>query len=168
MSKDHLTVGVPAPDFELYTVNEDRFRLYEQLTKGPVLLTFFKSSCPTCQLTLPLIQTLFMAAKPNSFVQCYGISQDSDNETRIFTSKNGLYFPVLIDQHPYQVSSDYELKFVPTLFFVNQDGIIQIADFGFSKSTLNEVATQMKVDLECEANILFGKEYEDLPDFRPG
>ena len=168
MSKDHLPVGAPAPDFELFTLSEDRFRLHEELKEGPILLTFYKSSCPTCQLTLPLIQKLFMAAKPNSLVQCCGISQDSDTETRIFSSKNGLYFPTLIDKHPYLVSSEYELRFVPTLFLVDQGGIIQIAEFGFSKSTLNAVATQMKIDLEREANILFGKEYEDLPDFRPG
>ena len=44
-----LVTGVYAPDFSLATVRGDQVSLAELLKKGPVVLAFFKVSCPVCQ-----------------------------------------------------------------------------------------------------------------------
>ena len=48
-----LPPGSKAPDFELPDRDGASHSLSDALRKGPVLLTFFKISCPTCQFQSP-------------------------------------------------------------------------------------------------------------------
>ena len=140
-------------------------RLSEALESGPVVLVFYKQSCPTCQLTFSFIQRLCAAAGAGSVVRFWAISQDEVEETRAFAGEYGIEFPVLLDAHPYPVSTDYGLRFVPTFYFVGGDRTIQVADFGFSKPTLNAIVERLELE---DLGALFGEDYESLPDYRPG
>ena len=48
-----LTIGAKAPEFDLKTLDGKRFSLSDELAHRPVVLVFFKVSCPTCQYALP-------------------------------------------------------------------------------------------------------------------
>jgi peroxiredoxin len=48
-----LASGTKAPEFDLKTLEGKRFSFADELTHGPVVLAFFKVSCPTCQYALP-------------------------------------------------------------------------------------------------------------------
>ena len=50
-----LNAGVLAPDFTLPTVQGGQVSLRQALAKGPVVLVFFKVSCPVCQYALPFL-----------------------------------------------------------------------------------------------------------------
>ena len=52
-----MTSG-PAPQFDLPGLAGDRTSLPDLLVSGPVLLAFFKVTCPTCQLTFPFLERL--------------------------------------------------------------------------------------------------------------
>ena len=52
-----LSAGKTAPTFQLATTTGERLSLPEALADGPVLLAFFKVSCPTCQFTFPFLAT---------------------------------------------------------------------------------------------------------------
>ena len=57
-----LTVGTKAPDFSLPIIGEGgKFSLQDALQQGPVLLAFFKVSCPTCQYTFPFLERIHRA-----------------------------------------------------------------------------------------------------------
>jgi peroxiredoxin len=56
-----LAVGARAPDFELKTLDGKRGWLGEELSRGPVVLAFFKVSCPTCQYAFPFLERLHKA-----------------------------------------------------------------------------------------------------------
>ena len=56
-----LTVGTKAPDFVLKAMDGKRFSLQEELGSGPVVLAFFKVSCPTCQYAFPFLERLHKA-----------------------------------------------------------------------------------------------------------
>ena len=56
-----LATGAKAPEFELKTLEGKRFSLNEELAKGPVVLAFFKVSCPTCQYAFPYLERLYKA-----------------------------------------------------------------------------------------------------------
>lgn len=159
---DHLPTGSTAPDFELQSLDGKNLRLSKALERGPVVLVFYKQSCPSCQLTVPLIQRLFAAV---SWVQFWAISQDQLEETSTFVRDHGIEFPVLLDEHPYQVSADYGLCFVPTIYFVDGDRTIQVADFSFSKPTLNSIAALLELE---DVSAVFGEGYKSLPEYRPG
>ena len=78
-----LTPGSKAPDFELPDRDGAPHSLSDALRKGPVLLTFFKISCPTCQYGVPFISRLAapLEGKPATV---WGISQDSPENTAGF------------------------------------------------------------------------------------
>jgi len=50
-----LATGTKAPEFELKTLDGKKFSLRDELANGPVVLAFFKVSCPTCQYTFPFL-----------------------------------------------------------------------------------------------------------------
>ena len=164
---EHLPEGSSAPDFELPTAGGSSFRLSRQTENGPVLLAFFKVSCPTCQLTLPVIEQLFDGFDEGARPTIWAVSQDDAGDTMEFVRRFGLSFPVLIDEHPFEVSSDYGLRYVPTLFVVDGDGRIRLADHGFSKPALTKIAGMFSEHLNQPAPMLFG-DTDGLPDRRPG
>jgi peroxiredoxin len=135
-----LRSGVRAPDFELKDVSGRSYRLSSAFSQGPVILVFFKISCPTCQFTFPHIQRIFAGAGKDWGSQLWAISQDDAEETRQFAARFGITFNILIDEYPYEVSSAYGIAFVPTIFVIDPDGKISLSDNGFTKSSLNRIA----------------------------
>ncbi len=163
---DHLPEGTLAPDFELSTADGSPFRLSEHAGDRPVLLAFYKSACPTCQLTFPFIERLFGGFGPEARPAIWGISQDEAGPTRDFAERFGLGFPVLIDAHPYPVSVDYEVRYVPTVYLIDPGRRIRMADFGFSKPALRSAADAFARSLDRTAPDLFAG--DGLPERRPG
>src|SRR5580765_3637589 len=122
-----LDPGTAAPDFTLPTMDGKQFSLSEALTHGPVVLAFFKISCPTCQYAFPFLERIYKAyGKKN--VTIVGISQNEKKDTALFIREFGVTFPVLLDEtHSYPVSNAYGLTNVPTVFWIGQDGEIEIS-----------------------------------------
>jgi peroxiredoxin len=135
-----LARGVQAPDFELRDRNGVPYRLRTALSQGPVVLVFFKISCPTSQFTFPFIQKIFASSGKDWRAQLWAISQDDPDETLRFARQYGITFDMLIDEYPYDVSNAYRIVYVPTLFIVETDGTISMSDNGFSKTSLNQIA----------------------------
>jgi len=152
-----LAIGIQAPDFELNTADGQPRRLSEALQKGPVVLVFYKGSCPTCQFTLPYIQQIYSEVGSTAPRTLWGISEDDPEETRAFARDYGITFDLLIDEYPYAVSAAYGLHSVPSIFIVQRDGTINLSDFGFSKSALNQIA-----------GFEFFTSNDGLPATRPG
>ncbi len=150
-----------APAIELSTLSGEKFSLAERLREGPVVLVFFKISCPTCQFTLPFLGRLFDAQFPGS--PCvFGISQDRTGTTSEFNKHFGIHFPVLLDlaEENYPVSNAYGITNVPSLFLVGRDGRIEWSVNGFHKAELNELGKRFGRS-PFEAG-------ERIPALRPG
>ncbi len=115
--------------------------LEEILPGGPVLLAFFKISCPVCQLTLPFLERIHGESVSGSLA-VYGVSQDEPGGTRDFMKRFGISFPVLLDPEKggYQASNAYGLTTVPTLFQVERDGTVSWTLEGFRKSEIQALA----------------------------
>src|ERR1700740_1818492 len=75
--------GRPAPDFTLNLLNGKPFSLRDALVGGPVVLVFFKVSCPTCQYALPFYERLFQAYKIKG-ISLVGVSQNDAKDTTAF------------------------------------------------------------------------------------
>ncbi len=166
-----LIEGKKAPDFELPTVDEKRFSLSESLRKGPVVLAFFKISCPVCQYSFPFVERLFQKLRGRN-VSVVGVSQDSVKDTRSFLKEFGITFPIAIDdeKNGYKVSSAYGLTNVPTIFEIGSDGKIAVSCVGWSRA---DIETIYKDLADCAdvapAGIspLFAKG-EQVSDFKAG
>ena len=146
-----LQAGQSAPDFKLARLEkgtvEGTADLGKLLPGGPVLLAFFKSTCPVCQMTLPFLERIHNDRAPGSFA-IYGVSQDDAETTEEFAGEFGIGFPMLLDteESGYPASNAYGISHVPSLFLVERDGTIARSMEGFNKKEFLELAGQAGVN----------------------
>jgi len=162
-----LTTGTRAPGFELKAMDARSFLLAEALARGPVVLAFFKVSCPTCQYAFPFLERLHKAYAQKG-VTLVGISQNDAKPTAAFIKEFGITFPVLLDDiDSYPVSNAYGLTNVPSIFWVAEDGEIEVSSVGWVKADLEEINRKMAEAGKATAVAVF-KPGEDVLDFRAG
>jgi len=162
-----LTAGKTAPDFQLKALDGQQFSLAEALARGPVVLAFFKVSCPTCQYAFPFLERLHKAYGQNG-VTLVGISQNDASETASFNRDFGITFPVLLDAiGKYPVSNAYGLTNVPTVFWIAQDGEIEVSSVGWIKADFEQINRMMAEAGKTQMAAVF-KPGEDVRDFRAG
>jgi peroxiredoxin len=147
-----LSIGSKAPLFALPDAQGSVHALADALARGPVLLAFFKISCPTCQYVLPFLQqwTNPLAGRP---VTLWSISQDPPHHTRMFNQEFGIDMPQLFDSDEdlYPVSEAYGVSFVPSIFLVETDGVISHVSIGFNKKEFEQIAARLAeaAGLDC-------------------
>src|SRR5215475_1983062 len=117
----HIVAGNPAPNFSLKTLDSTEFALSRALKKGPVVLAFFKVSCPVCKFTFPFLERLYQRYQSDNLT-FLGVSQDNVSASRDFAKEFSVNFPILLDDSAYTVSNAYRLSMVPTVFLIEQDG----------------------------------------------
>lgn len=164
-----LTAGTKAPDFELHAIDSSRFSLSEELLRGPVVLAFFKVSCPTCQYAFPFLERLHRAyANEKQKVAIFGLSQNNAKDTAAFAKEFGATFPMLLDDtNSYPASNAYGLTNVPSIFWIAQDGEIEISSVGWVKADFEAINRKMAEAGQTSPGVLF-KPGEDVRDFRAG
>jgi len=134
-----LKAGSKAPDISLSTVSGQSFSLSKSLHDGPVLLVFFKISCPVCQFAMPYAERLFQAATGKA-VTVIGVSQDDLKATTAFMQQYQLTLPIALDTlKTYSASNAYGLTNVPTFFLVNPSGHIEIASVGWMRDDVESI-----------------------------
>jgi peroxiredoxin len=162
-----LAIGKKAPEFSLRTLDGRKFSLQDELARGPVVLAFFKVSCPTCQYAFPFLERLYQAYN-HSGVTMVGISQNDAKETAAFIKEFGVSFPVLLDEiGKYPVSNAYGLTNVPTIFWIAQDGEIEISSVGWVKADFEQINRKLGESGKALPAVVF-KPGEDVRDFRAG
>ena len=146
-----VSAGGLAPPFRL-----GGFVLEDQT--APVLLAFFKITCPTCQLLFPYLQRLASRAA----AAIVGISQDDAAGTAEFNDAFGVRFPTVSDpaEEGYAVSRAYGLEYVPALFLVEPGGRVSWRSEGFVKADLEALAARWGVTLFDAA--------DRVPIYKPG
>jgi peroxiredoxin len=158
--KRMLPVGVRAPEFQLPDLGGTERTLGRILSNGPVLVAFFKVSCPVCQYTFPFLERLHQGAKPGA-VQIVAISQDKAGPTEQFCPEYGVTFTTLLDDPKnYQVSNAFAIANVPSLFLIEADGTVSASESGFSKRVLEAAAAR--------AGLSAFRPGESVPESRPG
>jgi peroxiredoxin len=163
-----LLSGTKAPDFQLKAQDGKPFSLTKQLAQGPVVLAFFKVSCPTCQYALPFLERLHKAYGDKG-VTLLGVSQNDAKETAAFVKEFGITFPILMDDtHKYPVSNAYGLTNVPTIFWIAQDSDIEISSVGWVKTDFEQINRKMAEHGKLAAPTPVFKPGEDVRDFRAG
>ncbi len=132
--------GKPAPIVVLKTLDGKDFYLrdYCGQARGPrqrqerniMILSFFTSWCKNCKNEIPVLQRLsseFSSLGVKFYLINVGQSRDTV-ENYVF--QNVTTLPVLMDQ--YEVASrKYQVKELPTLVMIDQDGILREYHTGF-------------------------------------
>ena len=160
-----LPEGSKAPDFSLPTLDGATFSLSEALTRGPVVLAFFKVSCPVCQYAFPFFERIHQAHPGLTIV---GVSQHPQKETLAFNKEYGISFPTLLDDtKTYSVSNAYGLTNVPSIFWIDPSGRIEVSSVGWVKKEVEDVHRRANTLAHSAAKPLFDAK-EQVADFRAG
>jgi peroxiredoxin len=159
--KQMLGPGERAPEFDLEDLDGRHTKLKHLVAAGPVLLAFFKVSCPTCQFTFPFLERIYRGATDHA-LKMFAISQDDARANREFRQEFGITFPTLLDseRNDYPVSNAYGISHVPTLFLVEPDGSISWTLDGFNKKELQALGAKFGVNTF--------KPNENVPEMKPG
>ncbi len=162
-----LGTGTLAPDFTLPSMDGKQFSLKDALARGPVLAAFFKISCPVCQFAFPFLERIYKTYG-NHKVTIIGISQNDKKETAAFLKEYGITLPILLDDtHTYPASNAYGLTNVPSIFWIGQDGEIEISSVGWLKKDIDELNAKTAESVGEKINPVF-RASDSVPDFRAG
>jgi peroxiredoxin len=161
-----LTTGTKAPDLSLTALDGSTFSLQEALQRGPVVVAFFKVSCPVCQYAFPYFERLHKTVGGKATI--VGISQDNQRDTTAFLKEYGVTFRTLLDDPKgYVASNAYGLTNVPSLFLIGQDGQIEVSSVGWNKAEVEEVSRKLAAAHQTAPPVLFNPG-EEVRDFRAG
>ena len=119
------TKGFPAPDF---TLKDSGGSIYElsSLKGKAVLINFWASWCPPCRTEMPAMEEVFELYQNQGFVilAVNSTIQDDPDEAKALFQELGLTFPLLLDTDG-SVTQTYQVRSLPTSFFIDREGIIQ-------------------------------------------
>jgi peroxiredoxin len=140
-----LAAGSKAPAFALQNLSGETSSLSDLISGGPVLLALYKASCPVCQLTLPYLDRLSQRGS----LKVVAISQDDAKTAKRFQENFHLTLPILLDpaEQNYRVSNAFGIDHVPSLFLIEPDGTISLAESGFRKATMEQLGMRSNVTL---------------------
>lgn len=162
-----LSSGAKAQEFTLTSTTGKPLVLSELTKRGPVVLAFFKVSCPTCQYAFPYFERMSRVHKPEA-VSFVGISQNNLADTQAFMKQYGVTFPVAIDDSSrYIVSNAYKLTNVPTAYLVDRDGKIQVSSVGWARKDIEEINSKLSMDPAQQPYPIF-KPGEEIAEYKAG
>jgi cytochrome c biogenesis protein CcmG/thiol:disulfide interchange protein DsbE len=128
--KKAIVVGKPAPDFSLRNIDGEEIHLADFSGK-PVLINLWTTWCIPCQNEMPVIEKIFKDYNDTGLV-VLGInitSQDKLLDVKETIKKYNLSYPILLDESGL-VSELYEMRGIPTSYFVDPQGIIRRIQIG--------------------------------------
>lgn len=117
--------GFLAPDFTLETLSGSQVTL-SALRGQPVILNFWASWCPPCRAEMPALERVHQdyATQGIIVLAVNALSQDDENQARIFVGARGLQMTIPLDADGH-VSRLYRVSALPTTFFIDAMGRIQ-------------------------------------------
>ena len=142
---DLLPKDTIAPNWELLSLTGEKINLIN--LKGKlVLLDFFYKGCFPCMLALPALQELNEKYKDRGLI-IMGIDPSDKKEDDIasFLSMLGVTYQVILGGE--DVSIDYRVSSIPTMFLIDKNGKIIFTHVGYAKETDNILDEVIKKNL---------------------
>jgi thiol-disulfide isomerase/thioredoxin len=96
-----------------------------------MLVNMWASWCTPCKYEMPAIQEAYEEFRDQGFtVLAVNLTKkDVLGSVESFVEEHGLTFPILLDQDG-RVEDAYQLRGLPTSFFIDRDGVIQSVVIG--------------------------------------
>src|SRR5574341_1832331 len=117
-----------APDLSLRALDRQQVSL-SSLRGQAVLVNFWATWCVPCRAEMPEIQAAYQKYRARNFVVlAINIAEDENTVAR-FVQEFNLTFPVLLDRDG-AVSKRYQVRALPTTYFIDRAGMIRAIRFG--------------------------------------
>jgi cytochrome c biogenesis protein CcmG, thiol:disulfide interchange protein DsbE len=123
-SRGSAAKGLYCP--QLHTQNRHRRNVHALRLKGQaVLVNIWATWCPPCKAEMPAIENMYNEYKDQGFIVLAVNSTYQDNPLEIvpFIDEYTLTFPILLDETG-DVSRNYQVRSLPSSYFINRLGII--------------------------------------------
>ena len=123
--------GFLAPDFTLDTLDGNKITLSE-LRGKIVVINMWATWCPPCRAETPALEKSYEQYKDSGAV-ILGVdltNQDSLSDVKAFVREFSLTYPILLDRDGSVSDTLYQIKGLPSTFFVNREGIIRTVVVG--------------------------------------
>ena len=117
--------GKPAPDFDYSDARGNTVSLND-LEDKVVVINFWATWCGPCRQEMPLIDAFANNDENDALGIVFlsvnvGESRDAVHE---YMAANGYSFDVILDGNNV-ISSKYNIRYIPTTFFIGRDGVIR-------------------------------------------
>ena len=155
-----LDIGAALPTLNL----KSRTGKYARPSK-PTVLQFFKSTCPTCALTLPYLDRMDRVFS-DAAVDVWGVSQEALSVADEFADRCGTSVGML-DDSALDASRSLEIENVPTTYLVDAEGQVQDVVIGLDKAGLNRLAGTL-AEWAGESAPVVAPEDDGAPSWQPG
>lgn len=128
----------------------------------PALVAFYKVTCPTCQMAAPPMERLHRGVGER-FV---AVVQDPPDRAAGFAREYGTSFLSISDREPYEISTAWGVRVVPTVF-VTAEGRVEEVVESWDRVGWARAAARVG-DLLGKPLPAPSAEGDGLPAFRPG
>jgi peroxiredoxin len=128
-NKEGMPQGETVPDFETYNVKGEKVKISDY--KGKVVMLYFWADfCPTCKKEFPATDEYYQKLDKNNFeLLAVNVGQPKKSSD-LFYEKYKPAFPMLLDTAG-QISKAFEVKELPTNYFITPDGKIARRIIGY-------------------------------------
>jgi thiol-disulfide isomerase/thioredoxin len=135
-----LKLNEPAPLFSLQEVNGKNFSLGDVVGAGStkkgngVIVSFFASWCPPCRQELPIMNALVNEFRSKGImIVLINVKEDLDTVKELLKELQ-VDQPIVLRDTDGKTGNKYELRFLPTTFFIGADGKLKDVIYGEIKN----------------------------------
>jgi len=121
-------IGLTAPDFTLPTIGDKEFKLSDYRGKN-VILNFWATWCGPCRYEVPAFKALQEKYNDGTVAIVAVSTLDNPDGAASYARDNGLNFIIPLDPRG-AVSDLYNIRGMPTTFFINDNGVITSIKIG--------------------------------------
>ncbi len=131
-----LKLNDPAPLFSLLDVTGKEFSLGDVVGAGStkkgngVIVSFFASWCGPCRLELPIMNSLVKELRSKGITVVLIDFKESLTTMRALLKELQVDQPIVLSDIDGKTGEKYELRFLPTTFFIGADGKLKDVIYG--------------------------------------
>jgi peroxiredoxin len=155
------TNGDSLPSLPAFSLDDAQGQARSFPGKRPALLCFVKEDCPTCVLSMPLIEGAHRAF--GRAVDVLAIGQDRAGNDAL-VKRHGLT-AAMLDDSALKVSFSYDIEIVPTIILADADGREVRRFIGFGRSDWREMWEALEEIAKVPPPAV---DWASYPESRPG
>jgi thiol-disulfide isomerase/thioredoxin len=135
-------LGEKAPEFSLSDLDGKHVYKLSDYKDKIVILDFWASWCAPCKKSLPKLNQLAKSNDDKIVILTISVDDDISN-ARKFKKLLGIDLIALFDAAK-KVATDYDVPAMPTLFIINQKGVVHAIFDGYTEDSWNDIVSELK------------------------